>query len=259
MSKLDEIIAHKCMEVETAKNTVSLDMLQDQITRLNPPRRLVQTDKLQLIAEVKRKSPSMGTIRQDFDPLWLAQTFEAHGAAAISVLTDEAYFGGSLDILRQIRKHSSLPLLRKDFIVDLYQVYETKAAGADIVLLIVKVVGKALPELMAAASMLDLQVLVEVHDSAELQEAIRALPNYPNALIGINNRNLENFTIDTGTSLRLAHSIPSQIFKVAESGINSTNQLQEMAKAGFDAVLIGSGLAANPKLLNYFKHEQTPN
>jgi len=192
-----------------------------------------------LIAEVKKASPSKGIIRADFDPLEIAEIYQDNGATCLSVLTDEQYFQGHLRFLALIREQVSLPLLRKDFIIDPYQVYEARAAGADAILLIAAALNDSqLEELAGLAGELRLDTLLEVHNEAELE---RALP-VPADLIGINNRDLKTFVTDLGVTERLAGRIPSHQLAVAESGIHSRADIERLQQAGAGAFLVGESL-----------------
>lgn len=196
-----------------------------------------------LIAEVKKASPSAGVIRPDFDPVRIAQEYEAAGAACLSVLTDVKFFQGSLDYLRQIRTAVQLPLLRKDFIIDERQVLEAAEAGADAILLIVAILDDArLHELHALATDAGLAVLVEVHDALELERALAVGPR----LLGVNNRDLKSFKVDLGTTERLAARVrglgAEAPLLVAESGIHSRGDVERVARSGAGAVLVGESL-----------------
>ncbi len=197
-----------------------------------------------LIAEIKFASPSKGVLRTERDPLALARCFQQNGAAAISVLTDETYFQGSLEILAQVvQMQPGLPVLRKDFLLDPYQVYEARTAGAAAVLLIVAFIDNArLQDLHRLANELGLAVLVEVHTAAELERALDCSPH----LVGINHRDLNTFQIDSTASLRLRPLIPSGILTVAESGIRSRLDVRRLAQAGLDAILVGETLVTAP-------------
>ena len=250
---LEKIVRDKRLEIAAAKEARPLEDLQREIAGMTrPARKISKTGGLQLIAEVKAKSPSGGVIRADFDPKELARSFALSNASAISVLTDNKYFGGSLDDLKTVREAADVLVLRKDFIVDPYQIYESKAAGADLILLIVRSTADNFPELLDLALQLDLQVLVEVHNKDELDLVLRRIPVSNDILIGVNNRDLAAFSVDINTCLELAGQIPDTYLKVAESGIETVEQLGELARAGFDLALIGTGLANNPALLNYF-------
>jgi indole-3-glycerol phosphate synthase len=200
-----------------------------------------------LIAEVKKASPSAGVIRRDFDPARIALAYEAAGASCISVLTDEKFFQGSLDHLRQIRAAVQLPLLRKDFIIDERQILESIEAGADAVLLIARILSDAgLKRFHALASGAGLAALVEVHDEAEMDRALGVGAN----LIGVNHRNLDTFQVDRTLTRRLAAKIPAawraDRVLVAESGIESRADVERARQAGADAVLVGESLMRNP-------------
>lgn len=198
---------------------------------------------LSLIAEVKRASPSQGTIRNDLDPGALARTYAAHGAAALSVLTDGPFFHGSLDDLRAARAAVSLPVLRKDFILDPYQIYEARAAGADAVLLITAVLdGLTLTDLHTLAGMLGMAALVEVHNAEELERALAVEP----AVVGINNRDLHTFEVRLETTERLRPHLPENVVVVAESGVQRAADAQRLERAGVDAVLVGTALVSAP-------------
>ena len=209
-----------------------------QVTR--PPGRL-----LNLIAEVKKASPSAGVIREDFDPVAIARQYERGGADAISVLTDGEYFQGSLDYLRAIRQAVALPVLRKDFIIDPYQVYEARAAGADAILLIAAALQPGeLMDLMILAAELRMTALIEVHGADELLQ-VRSMVGFPHAaysLLGINNRDLTTFRVDVETTLRLADLAGENVPIVSESGIKTRRDVQRLRAAGVKAVLVGETL-----------------
>jgi indole-3-glycerol phosphate synthase len=203
---------------------------------------------LSVIAEFKRRSPSAGEISSSTTVAEQVGAYERGGAAALSVLTDDAHFGGSLDDLRAARAASSLPILRKDFIVDPYQLFEAAVNGADAVLLIVRALEDAeLAEMYALARGLDLDCLIEVHDGEELERALRLDAD----VIGINNRNLDEGTVDVTTTYELMPDVPAGKTVVAESGISARAELEELERVGVDAVLIGSALmgAADPEAL----------
>jgi indole-3-glycerol phosphate synthase len=196
-----------------------------------------------LIAEHKRRSPSAGTIREGLSCADVVSAYERGGAAALSVLTEEAHFGGSLADLREARAASELPVLRKDFTIDPYQLYEAKAAGADAVLL---VVGSVEPEQLEAlyreAHALDLDAIVEIHDEEELDAALEVDAD----VLGINNRNLEDFSVDIQRTFDLLHDVPAGKVVVSESGIQTRDQIDELEQVGVDAVLIGETLMRAP-------------
>jgi indole-3-glycerol phosphate synthase len=192
-----------------------------------------------LIAEVKKASPSMGVICKDFDPVRIAKEYEAAGASCLSVLTDEKFFQGSLDYLRQIRAAVKLPLLRKDFIIDKRQILEAIEWGADAILLIVAILtDEQLAKFHSLASEAGLAVLVEVHDEEELERALKISP----LLIGVNNRDLKNFKVDLATTEKLAKKIGAEQILVAESGIHSRADVERLKKCGAKAILVGESL-----------------
>lgn len=208
-----------------------------------------------LIAELKKASPSKGVIREDFDVAALAQAYEAGGATCLSVLTDEPYFQGKDEYLALARNACKLPVLRKDFIVDPYQVYESRMLGADCILLIMAVLSdRQAEEMEAVALSLRMDVLVEVHDADELNRALRI---FRSQLFGVNNRNLRTMDIDLGTAESVGKRIPERIFKVCESGISTHADLLRMKESGYLSFLVGESLMAQPdvkgateKLLN---------
>lgn len=203
-------------------------------------------DRLSLIAEIKKASPSEGTIREDFDPASIAAAYGRAGAAAISVLTDGPYFGGDLAHVAEARRAAELPILRKDFVVDEYQIAEAGAAGADAFLLIVAALSRgAIADFLAFGRELGLDGLVEVHDRNELDVAFAAGAD----LVGVNNRDLRTFAVDLRTSLDLGPAMPGGIIRVSESGIRGPDDLRALRAAGFDAVLVGTALmrAASPE------------
>jgi indole-3-glycerol phosphate synthase len=227
---LNEIVARKRAEVAQRKKDLPLSALEERIGQQEPPRDFAAAIKkgagVRLIAEVKRASPSRGLLRPDFDPVALAQTYAAGGAAAISVLTEANYFQGSLDHLTMIRAAVALPLLRKDFIFDPYQVYESRVHGADALLLIAAILSREqLGELLSLSRGLGLSCLVEVH-----------------CIIGINNRDLATFEVDIDTTRRLRPLIPQDRIVVSESGIGSREDVRKLQAWGANAVLIGEAL-----------------
>jgi len=200
---------------------------------------------IRLIAEVKKASPSKGVIRADFEPVQIAQTYEAHGATCLSVLTDEQYFQGSLDYLRAVRSQVGLPVLRKDFILDPYQLLEARAAGADAVLLIAECLDDCgLRSLFRAALELGLTPLVELYEPANLPRVLEAGAT----LIGINNRDLRSFHTDLDHTLRLLEQIPDECLVVGESGINTRADALRLEQAGVDAMLVGESLMREPDI-----------
>jgi len=240
---LDEIIKKTREDVEKRKKEYPLEWLGRSLS-FNPfiPKdvqsalRSTEDNPYRIIAEVKKASPSKGIIREDFDPVLIAQQYTEGGADALSILTEPHFFQGSLDYLGMIRRYVSVPLLRKDFIIDKYQLVEALAFGADFVLLIAKALSrKELKELYNYALHLGLEVLVEVHDKADLVKAMFAGAN----IIGINHRNLETFKMDMNLSEKLIPLIPNGKIIVAESGINDHETVVELGKVGADAFLVG--------------------
>jgi indole-3-glycerol phosphate synthase len=249
---LAEICAAKRAEVARAKAAVSEAALVAGLAEAPPSRpfaaalaRHLDEGRYGLIAEIKKASPSAGLIRADFDPAALARAYEAGGASCLSVLTDAPYFQGSADDLRAAREAVRLPVLRKDFIVDPYQIVESRHIGADCVLLIMAALSDtAARELAAAAAEFGLDVLVEIHDHAELDRALRLDAR----LVGINNRNLKTLETDLRTAERLAPLVPSDRVVVAESGIRSAADLDRLAAAGARCFLVGESLLREPDL-----------
>jgi indole-3-glycerol phosphate synthase len=255
MSILDQIVDYKRNhELPRRMRNLPLEAMQSRAAAAPPPRDLVtalqSAPGVALIAEVKRASPSRGVLRSDLDPVQTAAIYAANGAAAISVLTDEPFFQGSLANLTQIRQRldtsqgerdqpGSVPLLRKDFIFHPYQVYEARAAGADGLLLIAAILPQDdLAQLLALTHGLGMAALVEVHSA---QELTRVLPLTPH-LIGVNNRNLGDFSVDLNTCLTLRPLVPSDLCFVAESGIHTPADVARLAAAGVDAMLVGEAL-----------------
>lgn len=242
---LDEILQHKRGEVDDQCRAVALSMLQERIAQRAEPRGFTAALRRQaavgtaIIAEVKKGSPSKGIIRADFDPCDIARRYQAGGATCLSVLTDQRFFMGSLAYLEAITEIVSLPLLRKDFVIDPYQIYEARAAGADAVLLIAAALPQdVMGELFSVASDLDLDVLLEVHNEGELERALQL----PVELIGINNRDLKTFHTDLAVTERLLPLIPADRLVVAESGLRCRADICRLQQAGAGAFLIGESL-----------------
>ncbi len=239
---LDKIIAQKREEVEQRKKAATITYLQERITRQKPVLDLVPAlkgDSIRLIAEVKQASPSRGILSPNFNPTELARTYTECGAAAISVLTEANYFMGSIEYLAAIKAVVGLPLLRKDFIFDLYQVYESRAYGADALLLIAAILSQEqLKELISLSHSLGLRCLVEVHNKDEVERAILSEAE----IIGINNRDLNTFAVDIATTRRLRPLISQERIVVSESGIKSSRDIEKLRKWGVDAVLVGEAL-----------------
>jgi indole-3-glycerol phosphate synthase len=244
---LDRIVAVKHAEVRALRGRAS--ELRGLAASAPEPRgfaaALRRPAEVRLLAEVKRRSPSAGEIRPGVDPVEVARAYEQGGAAALSVLTDRDFFGGELDFLVRVRAAVDLPVLRKDFVVDALQLHEARAAGADAVLLIVRILpGPLLAELHAAARELGMDALVEVHDAEEMGRARAAGAT----LVGVNNRDLATFTTDLGLSERLAAGVPASLTLVAESGIRTAADVDRLGAAGFDAILVGESLMRQPDL-----------
>jgi indole-3-glycerol phosphate synthase len=249
---LDEIVKTKKEEVEGRKKTVPVEVLKETISTLGRPRNFFQAvtrktgKKLNLIAEVKKASPSAGVIRADFDPVKIAQAYAAGGADALSVLTDEKYFQGKLEYIHAIRDVVKLPVLRKDFIIDPYQVYESRAAGADAMLLIAECLETSeLIDLQILATELNMTCLIEVHDLDNLMRVRDRVVGFPlksYSLLGINNRDLRTFKTDLGTTLRMAELVEDRSVLVTESGINTREDVEKVAGAGVSAALVGESL-----------------
>lgn len=237
---LDTIVEHKKNEVRESKLRKPVDELKDRIREnteaLDLYQLLSDNEGIKIIAEVKKASPSRGIISRDFDPVRIARSYEKNGAFAVSVLTDERFFGGRLQYLEQIKQSVSLPLLRKDFTIDPYQIYEARAYGADIVLLIASILGTdKLVEFLHTCRDAGVSAIVEVHDERELESAMKA----GSRIIGINNRDLRTFSVDTQVSHRLAALIPEGVRTISESGIRSGADIERLRAAGITAFLIG--------------------
>lgn len=244
---LDDILAHKRQEVAAQKQRVDMDTLVANISASNDtPRGFMKALQARVaiggtavIAEVKKASPSMGVIRASFDPVAIAESYAAAGATCLSVLTDEKYFQGSGHYLRLVRAAVGLPLLRKDFIVDEYQIVEARALGADAILLIVAALSDAeLAAFTRLAHDLGLDVLVEVHDEAECARALQL----PLRVIGVNNRNLRDFSVSLDTSRRIKTMLPADYLLVSESGIHTRADIEALQADGIHAFLVGGAL-----------------
>ena len=210
----------------------------------------LQSDRVSLIAEVKRASPSKGELTRDFAPVMIAATYACNGAAAISVLTDEDFFRGNLEYLTAVRKAVAVPLLRKDFVIDPYQIYEGRAAGADAILLIVAALtDPQMADLYALTNELGMKALVEAHNEEEMSRALRLGAQ----LIGINNRDLKTFIVDLGTTARLASMVDDDVVLVAESGIFSAADARAMGRLGASAILVGEALMKAPDTVSLIR------
>jgi indole-3-glycerol phosphate synthase len=248
---LDKIVAVKRQEVAAAKTRKSLELVRADaesrvLTRdfVGAIRAKIAAGKPAVIAEVKKASPSKGVIREDFIPADIAQSYAEFGAACLSVLTDAQFFQGSVDYLKQARASCQLPVLRKDFMVDAYQIYESRCMGADAVLLIAACLDDAqMKDMEAIALGLDMAVLVEVHDQPELERALKLRT----PLIGINNRNLKTFEVSLDTTLSLRSQVPADRILVTESGIHTRDDVLRMGAAGVSAFLVGEAFMRVPE------------
>jgi len=254
---LDQIVAEKKDEVRRRQSQMPLERLRSRIADLPRCRNFYKAVTkrnlrgINVIAEVKKASPSAGLIRADFDPVAIARTYEKCGADAISVLTDEKHFQGRLEYLEQVKGAVSLPVLRKDFIIDLWQVYESRAAGADAILLIAEALTPGnLMDLMIAAGELGMTVLLEVHEIDSLM-SVRSLIGFPKkgySVLGINNRNLSTMKVDLRTTARLASLLDEEGELVSESGIKTRDDVRWLKSVGVRAVLIGQTLCEHPDI-----------
>jgi indole-3-glycerol phosphate synthase len=236
---LQKIVDYKKQELEHRRRGLSLKEARKKAEDTEPARNFLkslQQPGIRIIAEVKKSSPSAGVISPDFDPIRTAMTYEENGAACLSVLTDEHFFEGSLAYLEDIRKRSTLPVLRKDFTLDAYHVYEARLHGADAILLIVRILEDAqIRDYTALAKDLGMTALIEVHDDVEMDRAVAA----DTKLIGINNRNLDTLQIDLETSVRLSKKAPKDAHLVSESGLSEPDHLRKLQDYGFRSFLIG--------------------
>lgn len=240
MNILDKIIGEKAREVLEKEKKIPLSELSEKpLPEIRDFRKALTRPGLSVIAEVKRQSPSEGLIREDFNPALIAQSYEKNNAAAISVLTDGPFFGGSDVYPSQVKRVVGLPVLRKEFIIHPYQILESRILGADAILLIAGVLDRLeLKDFIEQASELELDCLVEVHNREELEIALSA----NSQIIGINNRDLKTFHVDLFTSIHLKQSIPDSVVTVSESGIKNRDDIRRLQEAEFDAVLVGTSL-----------------
>ncbi len=248
MTILDEITARRRERVAEARRAEPLEGVRDRAAAAPPARGLEDrlarwpAGRRAVIAEVKRRSPSRGALRPGLDPAALARDYEAAGALAVSVITEPDFFGGSLADLVAARAAVGLPLLRKDFVVDPYQVWEARAAGADLVLLIVAVLGERTAEYVAVCREAGVEPLVEVHDAAEFDAAVAAGAR----LVGVNNRDLRTFRVDLDTTRRLAPRAPAGVVVVSESGLTGPADLDALERRGARVFLVGEALVTAP-------------
>ena len=249
---LEQIVQTKRQEVAERKASAPLEQLKETISTLGRPRNFFQAvtrkpaKAMNVIAEVKKASPSAGVIRPDFDPVAIAKSYASAGADALSILTDEKYFQGKLEFIHAVRDVVKLPVLRKDFIIDPYQVYESRAAGADAILLIAECLETSeMIDLQILATELNLTCLIEVHDMDNLmrvRDHVIGFPHRSYSLLGINNRDLKSFKVDLGNTMRLADLVEDRSVLVSESGINAREDVVKLHGVGVRAVLVGESL-----------------
>jgi len=243
MTILNDIVKNTKAKLVEKKAAVSLDEIKLQLSRLDLPKGKFKASlagkEEAVIAEIKKASPSAGIISENFDPIQKAQEYEAFGAAALSILTEEDFFLGSNQYLEDVKAITSLPILRKDFMVDEYQIYEAKLLGADCILLIASILSDIeITDFVALAEVLELDYLIEVHDAEELQR----VEHFNNALIGVNNRNLKTFAVDINNSVNLKNSFSGKNIFIAESGIKNKDDLSYLKERGISVFLIGESL-----------------
>ena len=239
---LEEILRYKKEEIRARKNPARLKELKARIRDLASPRgfmnALMKPAPIHLIAEIKKASPSKGVIRKDFDPVDIARVYQEHGATALSVLTDEHFFQGHLDLLGRVRQKVASPVLQKDFLLDAYQVYEARVAQADAILLIATILDRQqLADYHALAKELGMDVVCEVHTEKELEQVVEIAE-----IIGINNRDLKSFKTDLETTFRVIQEVPDDKVVVSESGISSRQEVLRLMEASVDAILVGESL-----------------
>ena len=243
MTILNDIVENTKAKLVKKKSAVSLGEIKLQLSRLDLPKGKFKASLAgkaeAVIAEIKKASPSAGIISENFDPIQKAQEYEAFGAAALSILTEEDFFLGSNQYLKDVKAITSLPILRKDFMVDEYQIYEAKLIGADCILLIASILSDIeITDFVALAEVLELDYLIEVHDAEELQR----VEHFNNALIGVNNRNLKTFEVDINNSVNLKNSFSGNNIFIAESGIKNKDDLSYLKERGISVFLIGESL-----------------
>ena len=243
MTILNDIVKNTKAKLVEKKAAVSLDEIKLQLSRLDLPKGKFKASLAgkaeAVIAEIKKASPSAGIISENFDPIQKAQEYEAFGAAALSILTEEDFFLGSNQHLEDVKAITSLPILRKDFMVDEYQIYEAKLIGADCILLIASILSDIeITDFVALAEVLELDYLIEVHDAEELQR----VEHFNNALIGVNNRNLKTFEVNINNSVNLKNSFSGDNIFIAESGIKNKDDLSYLKERGISVFLIGESL-----------------
>ena len=243
MTILNDIVKNTKAKLVEKKAAVSLDEIKLQLSRLDLPKGKFKASLAgkaeAVIAEIKKASPSAGIISENFDPIQKAREYEDFGAAALSILTEEDFFLGSNQYLKDVKAITSLPILRKDFMVDEYQIYEAKLIGADCILLIASILSDIeITDFVALAEVLELDYLIEVHDAEELQRVV----HFNNALIGVNNRNLKTFEVDINNSVNLKNSFSGNNIFIAESGIKNKDDMSYLKERGISVFLIGESL-----------------
>ena len=246
MSILEEIVKNTTLKLVEKKLVTPLAEIKSELARLNLPKGVFKANLLNkdqaIIAEIKKASPSAGIISEDFDPIQKAKDYEAFGAAALSILTEEDFFLGSIEYLKEVKAITSLPILRKDFMVDEYQIYEAKLMGADCILLIASILSDSqITAFVTLAEELELDYLIEVHDEAELGR----VEHFQEAMIGVNNRDLKTFTVDLDNSVRLKHKFMHSNIFIAESGIKNQDDIDYLKSHHIHAFLIGESLMKN--------------
>ena len=243
MSILEEIVKNTTLKLAKKKLATPLAEIKSELARLNLPKGSFKANLLNkdqaIIAEIKKASPSAGIISEDFDPIQKAKDYEAFGAAALSILTEEDFFLGSIEYLKEVKAITSLPILRKDFMVDEYQIYEAKLMGADCILLIASILSDSqITAFVTLAEELELDYLIEVHDEVELSR----VEHFKDAMIGVNNRDLKTFTVDLDNSVRLKHKFEHSNIFIAESGIKNQDDIDYLKSHQIHAFLIGESL-----------------
>lgn len=243
MSILEEIVKNTILKLAEKKLATPLAEIKSELARLNLPKGAFKANLLNkdqaIIAEIKKASPSAGIISEDFDPIQKAKDYEAFGAAALSILTEEDFFLGSIEYLKEVKAITSLPILRKDFMVDEYQIYEAKLMGADCILLIASILSDSqITAFVSLAEELELDYLIEVHDEVELSR----VEHFKDAMIGVNNRDLKTFTVDLDNSVRLKHKFEHSNIFIAESGIKNQDDIDYLKSHQIHVFLIGESL-----------------
>ena len=243
MSILEEIVTNTTLKLAEKKLVTPLAEIKSELARLKLPKGAFKANLLNkdqaIIAEIKKASPSAGIISEDFDPIQKAKDYEAFGAAALSILTEEDFFLGSIEYLKEVKAITSLPILRKDFMVDEYQIYEAKLMGADCILLIASILSDSqITAFVTLAEELELDYLIEVHDEVELSR----VEHFKDAMIGVNNRDLKTFTVDLDNSVRLKHKFEHSNIFIAESGIKNQDDIDYLKSHQIHAFLIGESL-----------------